>query len=201
MINNIEKVKSLLNFENPGKFSYKMFIIRRKKDCPDAERDIILKEYHIKKEEDYEKCIKKAIELASLYNARVYIELEKRCLRDIGFKLLHRLGQILASGYYEGISDKLISSASSLGKNIGKEYFMIDYDIKDIEESEMKAMINYLKINNLLIEEIKTLNGMHYITEKFDIKRTTEVLMLSSEMVKSIKKSPTTLLYCNLKQI
>ena len=38
MINNLEIIKPLLNFENEGDF-YMLYILKRKKDQPEGERD------------------------------------------------------------------------------------------------------------------------------------------------------------------
>ena len=38
MINNLELIKPLLNFENPGDF-YMLYVFKRKKDQPEGERD------------------------------------------------------------------------------------------------------------------------------------------------------------------
>jgi hypothetical protein len=41
MINNIEQIKGLLNFEAPGDF-YMLYVFKRKKDQPEGERDNLI---------------------------------------------------------------------------------------------------------------------------------------------------------------
>ena len=59
MINNIELIKPLLNFENEGDF-YMLYVLKRKKDQPENERDNhqsvrILRSYCINSIEQLEK--------------------------------------------------------------------------------------------------------------------------------------------------
>lgn len=200
MIDNIDLIKSLLDFNNENKFLYKMFIIKRKKDNHEEEsKDKIISDYYIKTEEEYDKFANAAKSIADKNNARVYIELTKRCAIDVGFKMISRTAQMMSEQNYSYASGKLLSSVTSTAKSIGKKMFMIDYDIEDINKDEIERMVKFLKENQLLLAEIETVNGIHYVCEKFDINKTRESLNLSTEMVESIKKNPTTLLYCNLK--
>ena len=196
MINNIEYIKPLLNFDNEGDF-YMLYVFKRKKDQPEGERDNhqsvrTIRSYCIKSIEQLEKRYSEVMMLCEVFKARAYIHVQKQNHKDVSLEMLATLAQKIRDGQHEqqGLFDSVVGQIKTYEKR-----WIIDIDTKDQREiGLMKNYINKLRPEGNKVETIiPTKNGIHLITARFD------VMEFKKEYpdVDIQKKNPTLLYYPN----
>lgn len=195
MINNIEKIKPLLNFDNEGDF-YMLYVFKRKKDQPEGERDNhqsvrTIRSYCIKSIEQLEKRYDEIIMMCEMYKARAYIHVQKQNHKDVALEMMMALAQRIKDGQFE--QQNLFDSVVGQLKTYEKRW-IIDIDEKEISP----IMLAHLEHNcrpfgDKIIAVIPTRNGHHLITERFDVKTFSD----NYPGVDIQKKNPTLLYYPN----
>lgn len=176
MINNIELIKPLLNFENEGDF-YMLYVLKRKKDQPEGERDNhqsvrILRSYCINSVEQLERKYEEIQLLCETFKARAYIHIQKQNHKDVSLNMMVALAQRLQDGNHQ--QQSLFDSVVGQLKTYEKRW------IVDIDEKEISPiMLAHLEHNcrpfgDKIIAIIPTKNGHHLITERFDVKTFSE---------------------------
>lgn len=173
MIDNLDIVKTLLNFDNPGDF-YFLLILKRKKDQPEGEKDNhqsvrTIRSYCIHSIEQLEKRYDEIKMLCEIFKARAYIHVQKQNHKDVSLNMMVALAQRIQNGQHEqqGLFDSVVGQLKTLEKR-----WIIDVDTKDeIEINAIKFAINkYCRPEGEKVEAvIPTKNGYHLITERFDV--------------------------------
>lgn len=196
MIDNIEVIKPLLNFSDPGDFYY-CIILKRKKDQPEGERDNhqsvrTIKTYCIGSIEHLEKRYEEIKQLCEMFKARAYIQVQKQNHKDVSLNMMVALAQRIQDENHK--QDGLFSSVVGQIKTQEKRW-VVDVDIKDQDYiSEVKTYINNLRPEGNKIETtIPTKNGYHLITKRFDVKTFSE----KYPEIQIQKKNPTLLFLPN----
>jgi hypothetical protein len=172
MINNIELIKPLLNFEEKGDF-YMLYILKRKKDQPEGERDNhqsvrTLRSYCIKSIEQLEAKYDEMQLLCETFKARAYIHVQKQNHRDVSLNMMVALAQRIQDGNLE--QQNLFDSVVGQLKTYEKRW-IIDIDTKDTEVLyNVARTIHSCKPEGAkIITHIPTKNGVHLITKRFDV--------------------------------
>lgn len=197
MINNINQIKALLNFSEPGDF-YMLYVLKRKKDQPEAERDNhqsvrTIKTYCIESIDHLERRYDEVMQLCEMFKARAYIHVQKQNHRDVSLNMMVALAQRIQDGNLkqQGLFDSVVGQVKTQEKR-----WIVDVDTKDI---------SILKSINVTIESLKpvgpskveaiipTKNGYHFITKRFDTQEFSEYF----PDVDIQKKNPTLLYYPN----
>ena len=196
MINNIELIKPLLNFDNEGDF-YMLYVFKRKKDQPVDERDNhqsvrIVKSYCIESVEQLEKRYEEIIQLCELFKARAYIHVQKQSHKDVSLNMITEIVNRIQSGEtnQKHVFDTVVGKLKTLEKRW----------IVDVDETCFTSVLKIDKFLNTLRPEgnkvealIPTKNGYHLITKRFDV-------MAFKEKYPNIdiqKKNPTLLYFPN----
>lgn len=172
MINNLEIIKPLLNFEKQGDF-YMLYVFKRKKDQPEGERDNhqsvrTIKTYCIESIEHLERRYEEVIQLCEMFKARAYIHVQKQNHFDVSLNMMVDLAQRIQNGQHnqKGLFDSVVGQIKT-----GEKRWIIDVD--DVMEASpiMMAYIDHeCKPHGSKIEAIiPTKNGHHLITKKFDV--------------------------------
>ena len=194
MINNIELIKPLLNFDNEGDF-YMLYVFKRKKDQPEGERDNhqsvrTIRSYCIKSIEQLEKRYDEIMMMCKVFKARAYIHIQKQNHRDVSLEMLTALAQRIRDGQHEqqGLFDSVVGQLKTYEKR-----WIIDVDDKDTKElGRIVEVIRATRPEGDKLEAVlPTRSGYHLITKRFDL-----------EMFKNVyphidiqKKNPTLLYY------
>ncbi len=173
MIDNLELVKPLLNFEKDGDF-YMLYILKRKKDQPEGERDNhqsvrTIKTYCVDSFEYLEKRYDEIKTLCEVFKARAYIHVQKQSHFDVGMEMIKTIIDRVQSGQsnQKNVFDSVVGKLKTNEKR-----WIVDIDTKDtIEIGKIGYVINRLcrPLGNKIIETIPTKSGIHLITEKFDV--------------------------------
>jgi len=173
MIDNIEHIKKLLNFEEKGDF-YMLYVLKRKKDQPEGERDNhqsvrTIKSYCVDSIEYLEKRYDEIKQLCEMFKARAYIHVQKQNHRDVSLNMMVALAQRIQDGNHkqQGLFDSVVGQLKTYEKR-----WIVDIDTKDEEIVEEVATFINTKcrpIQDKICSIIPTKNGYHLITDRFDI--------------------------------
>jgi hypothetical protein len=172
MINNIELIKPLLNFEQEGDF-YMLYILKRKKDQPEGERDNhqsvrTIKTYCIESIEYLDKRYDEVVQLCEIFKARAYIHVQKQNHKDVSLEMMMALAQKIRDGQHkqQGLFDSVVGQLKTHEKR-----WIVDLDTNDEDEVvRMTKVINVTRPEGDKIEAIiPTKNGYHFITKRFDV--------------------------------
>lgn len=196
MIDNIELIKGLLNFENEGDF-YMLYVFKRKKDQPEGERDNhqsvrTIRSYCIKSIEQLEKRYDEVKMLCEMFKARAYIHVQKQNHKDVSLNMMVELAQRIQNGHHEqqNLFDSVVGQLKTLEKR-----WIVDVDMKS-EEALLKIMkiVNSCRPEgNKIYTTIPTKSGYHLITGRFDVMEFNKIMSLQGDVPDIQKKNPTLL--------
>ena len=180
MIDNINVIKTLLNFEKEGDF-YMLYVFKRKKDQPEGERDNhqsvrTIKTYCVDSVQYLEKRYDEIKQLCEMFNARAYIHVQKQNHSDVSLDMMMSLAESIKNGVHnqKGLFDSVVGQIKTNEKR-----WVIDIDNVSIDsfnhDSYYISMREY--INELQLEAkkeqgmtfIKTKSGIHIITQPFNV--------------------------------
>jgi hypothetical protein len=172
MIDNLELIKPLLNFEDKGDF-YMLYVFKRKKDQPEGEKDNhqsvrTIKTYCVESVEYLEKRYDEIKQLCEMFKARAYIHVQKQNHFDVSLNMMVALAQRIQDGNHKqkGLFDSVVGQIKTKEKR-----WIVDIDTKDIQElRNIQVTINRCKPEGPKTKYvIPTKNGFHLITERFDV--------------------------------
>ena len=211
MIDNIELIKPLLNFDKEGDF-YMLYVFKRKKDQPEGERDNhqsvrTIKSYCVTSIVYLDMRYEEIKMLCEVFKARAYVHIQKQNHNDVSLEMLMSLAQRLVNkqNNQKNLFDSVVGQMKTLEKR-----WVVDVDQKEIsplmiahieygckpftevEFDEVGMPIGY-KVGPKIETIIPTKNGHHLITKRFDV-------IAFKEKYPDIdiqKKNPTLLYYSN----
>ena len=199
VINNIDLIKPLLNFSEKGDF-YMLYVFKRKKDQPEAERDNhqsvrTIKTYCIESVDHLEKRYDEIIQLCEMFKARAYIHNQKQNHSEVSLNMLADLAIRIKNGSHnqKGLFDSVVGQIKGLEKR-----WIVDVDSTSQHTQNMISnIIEMVKPNDgsKIIAKIPTKNGVHLITKRFDVMEFNKQLKERGEEIPDIQKKNPTLLY------
>jgi hypothetical protein len=194
MIDNLELIKPLLNFERKGDF-YMLYVLKRKKDQPESERNNhqsvrTIKTYCVDSIEYLEKRYDEIKTLCEVFKARAYIHIQKQNHFDVGMEMIKTIIDRVQSGQsnQKNVFDSVVGQLKTNEKR-----WIVDVDVKDVGFAEEVAKsINSLRPEGDKIETaIPTKSGYHLITKKFDVLE----FKKKYPEIDIVKKNPTLLFF------
>ena len=194
MINNIELIKPLLNFDNEGDF-YMLYVFKRKKDQPEGERDNhqsvrTIKSYCVTSIEYLEKRYDEIVQLCEMFKARAYIHVVKQNHKDVAMNMITEIVSRIQSGQInqQHVFDSVVGQIKTTEKR-----WIIDVDDKDTKELvRIVEVIHVTRPEGDKLEAvIPTKSGYHLITKRFDVEMFRNVF----PHIDIQKKNPTLLYY------
>ena len=218
MINNLELIKSLLNFTDEGDF-YMLYVFKRKKDQPEGEKDNhqsvrTIKTYCIESIDHLERRYDEIKQLCEMFKARAYIHVQKQNHFDVSLNMMVELAQRIQNGQHnqKGLFDSVVGQVKTQEKR-----WIVDVDMKD-EDALMKIMklinngckpldvVNETHLHKSdgsvvvtydydpkVIKVIPTKSGYHLITKRFDVMEFNKIMSLQGDVPDIQKKNPTLL--------
>jgi len=180
MINNINTIRRLLNFENEGDF-YMLYVFKRKKDQPEGERDNhqsvrTIKTYCVNSVEYLEKRYDEIKQLCELFKARAYIHVQKQNHKDVSLNMMVALAQRIQDGNLkqQHLFDSVVGQLKTLEKRwiIDVDDVSTDTFAHDDYYVSMRNYINELQVEANKSNEmvfVKTKSGFHIITQPFNL--------------------------------
>lgn len=171
MIDNIELIKPLLNFDNEGDF-YMLYVFKRKKDQTTDKSNHqsvrTIKTYCIENIKYLEEKYDEIKQLCELFKARAYIHIQKQNHKDVSLEMLSELATRIKNGHNKQVN--LFESVVGQLKTHEKRW-IVDIDTKEIKE--LLIIMESIKVIRPEGEKIEaiipTKNGYHLITKRFDV--------------------------------
>jgi hypothetical protein len=199
MINNFPQIRNLLKFENKDDF-YFLQILKRRKDNPDLEyNEITIKNYFIDSLEYFDKKKERIIKHCKLNNARAYIRLNIRNYKKVALETLRIVTDNIIKEEYRTTKSAFDSAAGRYHSDKNKKW-LVDIDGKgEVNDLMINIVTNHIERlqkeftpEYKIIDVIPTVNGVHIITNPFNINE-----FRKTEICKSIEihKDNPTLLY------
>lgn len=196
MINNIDIIKPLLNFSEPGDF-YMLYVLKRKKDMPPEEREKhqsvrTIKSYCIESLEHLYRRYDEVKELCEMFKARAYIHVQKQNHKDVSLEMMMALAERIKNGNQnqKGLFDSVVGQLKTQEKR-----WIVDIDTKDeIAIHRAVHIIDSVRPEGPKIEAvIPTRDGYHLITNRFDVLEFNKRMKEFGDVPDIQKKNPTLL--------
>lgn len=200
MIDNIDIIKPLLNFEKQGDF-YMLYVFKRKKDQPEEERDNhqsvrTIKTYCIESLDHLDRRYEEIKQMCEMFKSRAYIHVQKQNHFDVSLNMMVSLAQRIQNGQHnqKGLFDSVVGQIKTQEKR-----WIVDIDTESL--SVRNRIINTIENIKPIGDDSKieaiipTKNGVHLITKKFDILEFGKKMEIRNEMMPDIQKKNPTLLY------
>lgn len=195
MIDNLELIKPLLNFDNEGDF-YMLYIFKRKKDqtTDKARHQSVrtIKTYCVESIGYLEERYDEIRALCELFKARAYIHIQKQNHKDIGMNMITEIINRIQSGQInqKNVFDSVVGQLKTHEKR-----WIVDVDDTDTGKLiEITSFIHSLRPEGDKLEAcIGTKSGYHLITKRFDTKEFEK----RYPEIDIQKKNPTLLYYPN----
>lgn len=167
VIDNFDKIKTILKWDTSDDF-YHVMIMQRPKETG-VQR--IIKQFIIK-EGDLDSLKDRIIEYCRQYNARAYINPNRKSFHNTTLKTIQELTTCILNNNYNSVQDKFFSACGQIGSNYQK-IWVIDIDSKDRNLiTEVRDFVNGLMPNpgeDKILMEIETKNGIHLLSSPFNI--------------------------------
>lgn len=165
MVNNIELIRNILEFDKFGEFYY-ISIMQRNKDgvkvASSHDNCRRIRTFYVFSLEEFDKIVPFIKEICDKINARCYIELNRKNIFQCQLECIKRLAECIEHNTTKSrtIMDSVVAGAASRDK-----LWMIDVDKSD----GITNIIEYIKKNKgTYYTTIPTVNGCHIITSRFD---------------------------------
>lgn len=167
MVDNFEKIRGTLKFDNPEEFYY-ISIMQRNKDgvkvASSHDNCRRIRTFYVFSLEDFDRITPFIKEICDNLNARCYIDLNRKNIFQCQLECINRLAQCIQhkTTKSRAIMDSVVGGAPSRDK-----LWMIDVD--NPEDSTVDNVIEYVENHNGKYYAVfPTVSGCHIITSRFD---------------------------------
>ena len=197
-VDNFDLIKKHIHSSDSNEF-YMLQIMRRTKDQKGYDgkhKQSIIKTYFISSVEYLDSKRDEIVGLCEMFNARAYINLNKKSYKQVSLKALEILAGKIAHEEYD-IRSLFESACGQTGACDGQKTWIVDFDSKDLDELDrIKNIIDSIdpKGASKIVETVPTRYGYHLITRPFNKKVFNEMY---NESI-SIHDNNPTLLFMNI---
>lgn len=170
MIDNIEKIIPLLNFESSDDFYYLQLLQRKKENPQLGSNSRVIKNYYIASEKYLLDKYEEIKSLCTLFNARAMLRLNKRSFEKVGFKTLENIANTMQNREYNHLN-KSYDRACGLLNNEKTKKWILDVDENEVIwlEQIMNAVQYCEPLGAKIIARIPSKTGIHLITTPFNV--------------------------------
>ena len=172
MIDNLELIKPLLNFDNEGDF-YVLYVFKRKKDQitdkSNHQSVRTIKSYCVDSIEYLEKRYDEIQQLCEMFKARAYIHIQKQNHKDVALEMIPQIVKRIQSGQInqKHVFDSVVGQLKTYEKR-----WIVDIDTKNpVAIMKIQEYVDQCRPEgeNKIEAVIPTKNGVHLITKRFDV--------------------------------
>lgn len=199
-VDNFDLIKKHIHSSDSNEF-YMLQIMRRTKDQKGYDgkhKQSIIKSYFISSVEYLESKRDEIVGLCEMFNARAYINLNKKSYKQVSLKALEILAGKIAHEDYTTNKTLFESACGQTGACDGQKTWIVDFDSKDLDELDrIKNIIDSIDPKGVskIVETVPTRHGYHLITRPFNKKAFYEMYNESID----IHDNNPTLVFVNLK--
>ena len=170
MIDNFSQIQNLLKFDNKYEF-YFIQVLQRSKENPQlGSNNRLIKAYYCFSKEYLGQRKVELVKLAEVFNARIYIHLNRRDVKRIGFEMGEDLFKRIKDDQLESIH-RIFESTCGKHNSEKDKTWIIDIDTKEISYiDEVIKVIEDMKPigDSKIVDIVETLNGYHIISKPFN---------------------------------
>ena len=171
MIDNLNLIKPLLNFDDEDDF-YMLYVFKRKKDqsTDKANHQSVrtIRSYCIKSVEQLVERYDEIKMLCEVFKARAYMHIQKQSHKDVSLDMLMMLAERIKCGQHQqqGLFDSVVGQMKTHEKR-----WVVDIDSPLLEVADVIwDFIDTLRpVGDKVEAVIPTKNGFHLITKRFDV--------------------------------
>lgn len=170
MVDNIEKIVPLLNFESDDDFYY-LQILQRKKENPElGSNSRVIKNYYITSSDYLLERYDEIKNLCEVFNARAMLRLNKRSFEKVGFKAMTNLANTMMNKEYKFLKASY-DRACGLGHNDKNKTWIVDIDKNEVLwlEQILNSIRSCEPLGDKIIGQIPSKSGIHLITKPFNV--------------------------------
>lgn len=186
------------NLSDQGDF-YFVQVIQRKKECNVGSNNNIIKDYYFFDEKSFLNKKEEIVTLCKTFNARAYFWVNPRNCKQIQYEIIREALEAIECNSKKLF--KCVSKAIGQRKNTNyKSKWILDFDTKDWGLINKYLEVIYrcrpdgVKVNTF----IKTVNGIHVITDPFDLEQFKQKVAIAKlDNIDIHKDNPTVLYYSN----
>ena len=199
MVNSFYTMSSWFdNLTDQGDFFF-VQVIQRKKECNIGSNNNVIKDYSFFDKETFLDKKDEIVTLCKTFNARAYFWVNPRNCKQVQYEIIREALEAIELG-----TNKLFKCVSkAIGRkrcNRYKSKWILDFDTKDWSlinkylEIVYKCRPDGIKVNTF----IKTINGIHVITDPFDLGQFKQELAIAKlDNIDIHRDNPTVLYYSN----
>lgn len=172
MVDNFEKLKDILTFENDDEFYFGKVIARKKDGFSDLAQRYI-RSFFINSFEDIEKKKNEIIDLCQMYHARFYINPSVKSRKQCAHEMLKILSEKIYSDNYGGLQSITDSAAGKIGSK--RPIWILDIDdelgISDESIDNIVYCIESARPDGVarFVCTLPTCKGKHVLIRPFNI--------------------------------
>ena len=198
-VDNFDLIKKHIHSSDSNEF-YMLQIMRRTKDQKGYDgkhKQSIIKTYFISSVEYLDSKRDEIVGLCEMFNARAYINLNKKSYKQVSLKALEIVAGKIVHEEYD-IRSLFESACGQTGACDGQKTWIVDFDSKDLDELDrIKNIIDSIDPKGVskIVETVPTRHGYHLITRPFNKKAFYEMYNESID----IHDNNPTLVFVNLK--
>jgi len=170
LVDNINVIKPILNFDDEGYFYY-IQILQRGKEHPELPSSgRVVKKYYIHSMEYLDSKYDEIKKLCNIFNARAMIRLNRRSYEKVAFKHLSLLSDRLSDKQYDRLYSLYDKAVGKLHSEDNKSWIVdVDEELTVYDLDELKTIINNCQPEgDKIITYIPSLAGLHLITKPFN---------------------------------
>ena len=195
-INNLNNILPILKWDNEDHF-YFVQILKRKKENPDLGRNAtVIATYYIYSENSLIEKMEEMIILANYHKARIYIDLNRRSAEQLALKMLTKVVNLIENKNYKDVKTAYASVAGNFHIEKANKKWVVDIDnVEDFLTYKELILQNIISVGGFLYTELKTLNGVHFITSPFNVQEFNKKCLDQNIIIPDIQKNNPTILY------
>ncbi len=185
MINNFKILEPLMRFEHPGDCYFIQFL-KRQKDNPEMTRNMVnVDNLFIYSLKEYWEMEQRIIDISTINNARAYIRVNRRNTEKLALTTLVQISNLMLNKDYKSVKNAYLSAAGKSHSEPLKRWIVdidrivpphrwndyVDSIRSNIESLHMECNENSKQGEYKILLEVPTKNGIHLITNPFNLEK------------------------------
>lgn len=195
-VDNFDRIRPMLEFDDAH--YYHIELIVRKKDFPEGlcqDDHKVAGSYYVSSMAHFNAIEEEIKTLCRMYNARAYINLNRKSLKQTSIILMHELLKMMENDEYRRLFSKLNSAAGLCKGDKDTRTFLVDVDTAD-DAAFLDVLDAVIECGGEQVAVLPTPSGgTHVITTPFDVAEFGDITARLKDVVEIKHNCPTVLYY------
>lgn len=178
VVDNLEKLLPLLEFDSPDDFYY-LQILQRKKENPElGSNSRVIKNYYIRSREQLVGRYEEIKALCTQFNARASLRLNKRSFFKVAFKTLINIGHSMSNKDFRSVGKSYDRACGQSSNETSNKKWIVDIDTQEVwyrivVEQHIEELQEFTGYK--ILEILPSKKGWHIITNPFRLDKFREL--------------------------